>query len=65
MRDLAADFPDGVAYDVIYNPTDYITKSIDEVYKTIFEAVALVVLVVIVFLQTWRAAVIPIIAIPV
>ncbi len=65
MRDLAADFPDGVDYDVIYNPTDYIAKSIDEVYTTIFEAVALVVLVVIVFLQTWRAAVIPIIAIPV
>ncbi|MEQ8817473.1 MAG: multidrug efflux RND transporter permease subunit [Thalassobaculum sp.] len=65
MRTLAADFPDGVAYEVAYNPTDYIAKSIDEVYKTIFEAVALVVLVVIVFLQTWRAAVIPILAIPV
>src|SRR5690606_24978604 len=65
MRSVARDFPEGVAYTIAYNPTDYIAKSIDEVYATIFEAVALVVLVVIVFLQTWRAAVIPVLAIPV
>jgi hydrophobe/amphiphile efflux-1 (HAE1) family protein len=65
MRDLSRDFPNGVAYEIIYNPTEYIAQSIDEVYRTIFEAVALVVLVVIVFLQTWRAAIIPVLAIPV
>ncbi|HEY9566502.1 MAG TPA: efflux RND transporter permease subunit, partial [Thalassobaculum sp.] len=65
MRSVARDFPEGVDYTIAYNPTDYIAKSIDEVYATIFEAVALVVLVVILFLQTWRAAVIPVLAIPV
>src|SRR3546814_1997302 len=65
MRSVARDFPEGGDYTIAYNPTDYIAKSIDEVYATIFEAVALVVLVVILFLQTWRAAVIPVLAIPV
>ena len=65
MEALSADFPDGLDYRVIYNPTDFIAESIQELIKTIFEAVALVVLVVIVFLQTWRASIIPIIAIPV
>src|SRR4029453_18404955 len=50
---------------VIYNPTEYVAESIKEVQKTLFEAVLLVVLVVVVFLQTWRAAIIPVIAIPV
>jgi len=58
-------FPPGLTYDVVYNPTDFISKSIDEVIRTIFEAIALVVLVVIIFLQTWRASIIPIVAIPV
>ena len=65
MKKLSASFPSGLAYRVIFNPTDYIKDSIGEVQKTLFEALVLVVIVVIVFLQTWRAAVIPILAIPV
>ncbi|MEQ8517052.1 MAG: efflux RND transporter permease subunit, partial [Chromatocurvus sp.] len=65
MEELAADFPPGLAYDIAYNPTDYIKSSVDAVITTILEAVALVVLVVILFLQRWRAALIPILAIPV
>ncbi|HXE70752.1 MAG TPA: efflux RND transporter permease subunit, partial [Hyphomicrobiaceae bacterium] len=65
MDDLAKDFPDGLKYTVVYNPTEFIQQSVDAVVETIGEAVILVVLVVILFLQTWRAAVIPIIAIPV
>jgi HAE1 family hydrophobic/amphiphilic exporter-1 len=65
MDKLKADFPAGLDYRIIYNPTEYVHASINEVEKTLFEALILVVLVVMVFLQTWRAAVIPIIAIPV
>ena len=65
MREVAPDFPPGLKYTVIYNPTEYVAESIKEVRKTLFEAVLLVALVVIVFLQTWRAAVIPVLAIPV
>ncbi len=65
MRKLKQSFPPGLDYKVIYNPTEYVRASIDEVVKTLFIAVALVVLVVLVFLQSWRAALIPIIAIPV
>jgi HAE1 family hydrophobic/amphiphilic exporter-1 len=65
MERMKGDFPPGVAYDIIYNPTEFIAQSVNEVYKTLFEAVALVVLVVIVFLQSWRTAIIPVIAIPV
>jgi hydrophobe/amphiphile efflux-1 (HAE1) family protein len=65
METLAKDFPPGVAYTIVYNPTDFIRYSIDAVIDTFVEALILVVLVVILFLQTWRAAVIPIIAIPV
>ena len=65
MQELRKGFPAGLDYDIIYNPTEFIQQSIDEVVKTIFEAVALVVIVVILFLQTWRAAIIPIVAIPV
>jgi HAE1 family hydrophobic/amphiphilic exporter-1 len=65
LKDMKGGFPPGLTYDVIYNPTDFISKSIDEVIRTIFEAIALVVLVVIIFLQTWRASIIPIVAIPV
>lgn len=65
METLAADFPQGLGYSVVYNPTQFIQYSVDAVVETIFEAVLLVVLVVIVFLQTWRAAIIPIVAIPV
>jgi HAE1 family hydrophobic/amphiphilic exporter-1 len=65
MQRLAADFPPGLAYEVVYNPTEFISESIDEVYKTIIEAVILVVIVIIVFLQSWRSSIIPIVAIPV
>ncbi|WP_395327836.1 multidrug efflux RND transporter permease subunit [Novosphingobium sp. BL-8H] len=65
MDDVAKSFPKGLEYSVIYNPTEFIGQSIDAVYHTLFEAVVLVVLVILVFLQNWRAAVIPIIAIPV
>jgi hydrophobic/amphiphilic exporter-1 (mainly G- bacteria), HAE1 family len=65
MNDLKRDFPPGIDYRVVYNPTEFIAQSVDEVYKTLFEAILLVALVVIVFLQKWRAALIPILAIPV
>ncbi|MEX2123420.1 MAG: multidrug efflux RND transporter permease subunit [Woeseia sp.] len=65
MERLSQDFPAGLGYRVVYNPTEFIAESVDAVYTTIFEAVALVILVIIVFLQSWRAALIPIIAIPV
>ena len=65
MENLKKDFPPGVDYTIVYNPTDFIRSSVKAVIETLFEAVALVVLVVILFLQTWRAAVIPIVAIPV
>src|SRR6202008_1046236 len=65
MAELSKSFPEGVKYDIIYNPTDFIQQSVDAVVQTILEAIVLVVLVVILFLQTWRAAIIPIVAIPV
>ncbi|MDJ0949387.1 MAG: multidrug efflux RND transporter permease subunit [Alphaproteobacteria bacterium] len=65
MVELEKDFPKGLAYEIIYNPTEFIAESIQELIRTIFEAVVLVVLVVLLFLQTWRASIIPIIAIPV
>ena len=65
MQVLRKSFPPGLDYQIIYNPTQYISESINEVYKTLFEALVLVVIVVIVFLQSWRAAIIPILAIPV
>ena len=65
MDALAKDFPPGVGYSIVYNPTEFIKFSIDAVQKTLIEAIILVVIVVLLFLQTWRAAIIPIIAIPV
>ena len=65
MEVLAKDFPAGMAYRVVYNTTEFIQQSVDEVIKTLFEAGVLVVIVIIVFLQSWRAAVIPIVDIPV
>ena len=65
LADMKGRFPPGLTYEVVYNPTEFISKSIDEVITTIFEAIALVVFVVIIFLQTWRASIIPIVAIPV
>jgi len=65
MEELKQRFPVGLDYTIIYDPTVSVRESIQEVQKTLFEAIALVVLVVLVFLQTWRAALIPLIAIPV
>ncbi|MFT6345141.1 MAG: hydrophobe/amphiphile efflux-1 (HAE1) family protein [Paraglaciecola sp.] len=65
MQKLSANFPPDLAYDIAYNPTEFISQSIDAVEVTIYEAIGLVVLVILVFLQNWRAAIIPIIAIPV
>ncbi|MBL8199975.1 MAG: efflux RND transporter permease subunit [Chromatiales bacterium] len=65
MAELAPDFPAGLAYRIVYNPTEFIAQSIDAVYETLFEATALVIVVILLFLQNWRAAIIPVIAIPV
>lgn len=65
MAELSKSFPEGLKYTIIYNPTEFIQQSVDAVTRTIAEAVVLVVLVVVLFLQTWRAAVIPILAIPI
>jgi HAE1 family hydrophobic/amphiphilic exporter-1 len=65
MERVKRDFPPGIDYRIVYNPTEFIAESIDAVYETLFEAVLLVMLVVLVFLQSWRTAVVPIIAIPV
>ena len=65
MAELSKRFPPGIKYAIVYNPTQFIQQSVDAVIDTIFEAVVLVVLVVILFLQTWRAAIIPLVAIPV
>jgi hydrophobe/amphiphile efflux-1 (HAE1) family protein len=65
MAELKKDFPPGVDYDIVYDPTVFVRGSIEAVVHTLFEAILLVVIVVIVFLQTWRASVIPLIAVPV
>ncbi len=65
MVDARRQFPSGLDYSIVYNPTEFIQQSVDEVVRTLAEAVVLVVLVVILFLQTWRAAIIPVVAIPV
>ena len=65
MVRLSKGFPPGLDYKIIYNPTDYVHASIARGHKTLFEALLLVVVVVMVFLQSWRAAIIPILAIPV
>jgi hydrophobe/amphiphile efflux-1 (HAE1) family protein len=65
MRELSQNFPEGLEYRIVYNPTIFVRESINSVIHTLFEAVILVVIVVLVFLQTWRASVIPLIAIPI
>ena len=65
MNDLKAGMPEGVDYSIVYDPTQFVRSSIEAVVHTLFEAILLVVLVVILFLQTWRASVIPLIAVPV
>jgi hydrophobe/amphiphile efflux-1 (HAE1) family protein len=65
MRDLSQDFPEGVAFDIGFNTTPFIRESIEEVFNALRDAVILVALVVLVFLQGWRPAIIPLIAVPV
>ena len=65
MAEISKAFPAGLEYRIVYNPTEFIEVSIRELYKTIAEAVALVVLVVMIFLQTWRATIIPVVAVPI
>ena len=65
MDDLAKDFPEGLKHTIVYNPTEFIARSVDAVYTTIGEAIILVILVILVFLQNFRAAIVPIVAIPV
>jgi multidrug efflux pump len=65
MAELSKRFPPGLQYTIIYDPTQFIAQSVEAVEKTILEAILLVVLVVVLFLQTWRAAIIPLVAIPI
>ena len=65
MVDMQKAMPDGIGYDIVYDTTKFVRASIEKVVDTLLEAVALVVLVVILFLQTWRASIIPLIAVPV
>ena len=65
MAELAQNFPQGLSYDIVYDPTVFVRGSIEAVVKTLFEAILLVVLVVVLFLQTWRASIIPLVAVPV
>ncbi|MDH3240172.1 MAG: efflux RND transporter permease subunit, partial [Alphaproteobacteria bacterium] len=65
MAELAANFPEGVEHKIVYDPTVFISDSIDAVITTLLEAIVLVVLVVVIFLQTWRASIIPLLAVPV
>ena len=65
MAELKENFPEGLDYDIVYDPTVFVRKSIDAVVHTLLEAILLVVIVVIVFLQTWRASIIPLAAVPV
>lgn len=65
LEEMKKSFPDDVDYIIGYDTTEYVQESINALYRTIFEAVILVVLVIIVFLQNWRAAMIPLFAIPV
>jgi hydrophobe/amphiphile efflux-1 (HAE1) family protein len=65
MATLKQNFPQGVDYTIVYDPTVFVRQSIEAVVRTLLEAVLLVVLVVILFLQTWRASIIPLVAVPV
>ncbi|MBZ5756232.1 efflux RND transporter permease subunit [Pseudomonas sp. S5(2021)] len=65
MAELKRDFPEGVDYEIVYDPTIFVRGSIEAVVHTLLEAIVLVVLVVILFLQTWRASIIPLAAVPV
>src|SRR5258706_4716794 len=65
MERLSKSFPDGLQYKIVYDPTVFVRQSIRAVVETLFEAILLVVIVVMIFLQTWRASIIPLVAVPV
>lgn len=65
MKNLSKNFPDGISYDIPFDMTDYISQSIHHVYRTLFEALVLVIIVVFFSLQSWRATLIPTIAVPI
>ncbi len=65
MEELKKNFPEGVEYSIVYDPTSFVRDSIKAVIHTLLEAILLVVIVVIVFLQTWRASIIPLLAVPI
>jgi multidrug efflux pump len=65
MERIKKTFPDGVDYRIVYDTTVFVNESVHEVYKTLFEAFVLVFIVVLVFLQNWRATIVPMIAVPV
>lgn len=65
MEEISRNFPEGITYDIPFDMTDYISKSIKEVYKTLFEALVLVILVVFLSLQNWRSTMVPAIAVPI
>jgi multidrug efflux pump len=65
MKELSATFPQGIEYEIVYDPTVFVRDSVKAVVHTLIEALILVVIVVILFLQTWRASIIPLLAVPV
>ena len=65
MKEISRNFPDGITYNIPFDVTTYISESIHHVYRTLFEAVLLVILVVFLSLQSWRATVIPMVAVPI
>lgn len=65
MKEISAGFPEGISYDIPFDMTTYISESIHHVYRTFFEALLLVILVVFLSLQSWRATIIPIVAVPI
>lgn len=65
MKEMSKNFPDGMQYEIPFDMTTYISESIHEVYKTLFEALLLVIIVVFLSLQSWRATLIPIVAVPI
>ena len=65
MEELERDFPPGVAYEIIYNPVSFTRDAVDAVQETLVEAMILAVIVVVLFLQRWRTAIIPLLAIPI
>jgi multidrug efflux pump len=65
MKDLSQAFPQDLEYTIVYDPTQFIEQSVEAVIHTLFEAVVLVLIVVLIFLQTWRATIIPLLAVPV